>query len=297
MTNLSADLEGRFVLVNLGAASDSDYELPAGIRKALTVVEVDATVPSSARGAYFAHHALDAVVADTAGPRTFYERKWAQCSSLLEPRGELIDRYGLARFFELVQKRDVVCHPLTTLLSERRIGPVDFLKTDLEGLDFAVLQSCESLLPSVLAIQCELRFQPFYVGEPAAHTVASYLADRGFLGYPLRTESWKAKTTHRAEHTDGRMVLADWIFVRDSTTLTTLQCAKLILILSMIGQRSEAEALLELHTSDLPASWIPELRSATQPRRRQSTPWLRIVARRLLSRRSEWSFAHVHTAS
>src|SRR5439155_10021852 len=141
MTNLSAELEGQFVLVNLGAASDSDYELPAALRKSLTVVEVDATAPSSSRGSYFAHHVLDTVVADSAAPRTFTERRWAQCSSLLEPRAELIDRYGLARFFEIVQTREVVCQPLPTLLSERKIGTVDFLRTDLQGLDFAVLKS------------------------------------------------------------------------------------------------------------------------------------------------------------
>jgi hypothetical protein len=295
MTNLSAELADRFVLVNLGAASDSDYELPSELRKALTVVEVDATVPSSSRGPYFAHHVLDAVVADSASRRTFTERRWAQCSSLLEPRAELIEQYGLAHFFEIVETRDVVCQSLPTLLTERKVGAVDFLKTDLEGMDFAVLESCESLLPPVLAIQCELRFQPFYVGEPAAYAVASYLAERGFEGYPLRTETWKAKTAHRSAHTDGRMVLADWLFVRDSTALTALQRAKLVLILSLVGQRSEAEALLERHASDLPPSWISELRSATQPKKVERTPWLRIVAHRLLSRRSEWSFDHVLT--
>jgi len=95
------------------------------------------------------------------------------------------------------------------------------------------------------------------------------------------------------------MVLADWLFVRDSAALTALQRAKLVLILSLVGQRSEAEALLERHASDLPSSWIPDLRSATQPRKIQSTPWFQTVARRLVSRlrarRSVWSFAHVHT--
>ena len=103
-------------------------------------------------------------------------------------------------------------HSLSTILTEFGLSSVDFLKTDLEGVDFEVIQSLQEKLERVLFIDAELRFQPFFAGEPDYHEVASFLYARGFELVSLSPAYWKPKTKHRKfssgwSHRLGRLLV------------------------------------------------------------------------------------------
>jgi len=200
--------------------------------------------------------------------------------------------YGLERYYNPVATTTVECKTLPTLLQDFGIAAIDFLKTDLEGLDFEVLQSCESLLPRIAAIQCELRLQPFYEGESYFHEAAAYLTERGFELVALKPEFWKPKTTRNRNHKDGRTVWADCLFLR-ATGMTLLDYAKQIVILSMIGRRGYAEHVLESNRDALPAEWIGELESLVKPRRtlRETAIWK--VLRRIRNALSSFDLSHI----
>jgi hypothetical protein len=297
MESLATSLVGHFVVVNLGAASDVDYDLPPSFRGAVTLVEVDATAPSHSKATYHQRHTLDSVIAGDPSTRVFRRRRFAQCSSLLTPRPELITMYGLERYYELVDAREVNCRTLPDVLAERGISALDFLKTDLEGVDFEVIRSCETLLPGVLAIQCELRFQPFYVGEPHFHEVAAYLHERGFELIGLTPASWKPRASHWEKHRDGRVVYADCLFMRNPETVTTsLSQAKQVMLGSMVGRRCYAGYLLEhFRAQGLPALWVNELQDVVAPQKRRG-PALKTRLATLVYkylRPPQWTFPHV----
>ena len=97
------------------------------------------------------------------------------CSSLLPPNEDLIKLYNLEKYFAIRSISEVDCEPISDLVGELGIDNIDFLKLDLEGLDFEVIKSLGQLIEGILFIQCELRFQPFYLNEPYFHEVVSYL--------------------------------------------------------------------------------------------------------------------------
>lgn len=261
---LIESLTGKFVIVSLGAAGDRDLELPPLVTSAVTLVEVDGAGASATAKSYNARHPIASYVAGTRRDATFSLRAYPACSSLLEPRPELVEHYGLEEYFRLVEARPVHTETLPRILETFGIDSVDYLKTDLEGLDLEVIRSSETLLASALAIQCELRFQPFYVGEPAFHEANAYLAEQGFELITLRPEFWKPRTAHRDQFRDGRIVWADCLFMRPPRAVrlmprASLAEAKQILLALGLGRRSHAEYLLESYREDLPGPWLEEL--------------------------------------
>jgi hypothetical protein len=122
------------------------------------------------------------------------------------------------------------------------------------------------LLPKILAVQCELRFQPFFSGEPHFHQTASYLVENDFELIDLKPEFWKPATAHQKEHRDGRVVWANCLFVRKPELVSDpVSQAKQIIIASMLNRRCYAEYLCERYQSTLPAEWKAELEQLVVP--------------------------------
>jgi len=199
-------LIGQFALVDLGSAS---ARLPKGLepfRRAITLIEIDATSSSeTANASYFRRIALKGPVSSKAERRTLHLRKFPQCSSFLSANPQLISAYGLQDYFEEQSAVEFECHTLASLLDAAGINHMDLLKTDLEGIDFEVLASAPELVKYTLVVQSELRFQPLYEGEPSFHIVVGYLADLGFEIVTLWPEFWKYDMPQRDFVRDGRL--------------------------------------------------------------------------------------------
>ncbi|HEV2813503.1 MAG TPA: FkbM family methyltransferase [Solirubrobacteraceae bacterium] len=305
MPNLANALRDRFVLVNLGAGGDHAADLPVHLRAAATVVEVDAADASVDRSDVHRRVAVRQVVADEPGRRTFRENAYVSCSSLLPPRDDLIARYGLTEYFRPVAEEEVECTTLPAILAEAGIDRLDFLKTDIEGLDTAVLRSSRELLERALVVRSELRFEPFYVGEAPFGDALAYLDELGFELIGLDPEVWKPATQRAARHRDGRTVWADCVFVRRPELVAAtggddpagLPEAKQVLLTAMTGLRSWAEHLLGVHGGRIPAEWRDELWQATAPapRTRLRAKALDAIARarRRVPPRPAFDFRHV----
>lgn len=271
--NLYDALAGSFVVVNLGSAGDFDYDLPESLLQTVTLIEIDgAKNASESSERYFRKHTIYDVVAGSNAPGIFTVRNFKPCSSFYAPRPEMIKEYGLEKFYEARSSQTVSPTTLPEILDRLKIGSVDLLKTDLEGLDFEILKSCDPLLSGVLAIKSELRFQPFYQGEPYFHEVVQYLHHRDFELIGLKPEYWKPVTRNRKNHRDGRIVFADVFFIKKPglvmdlpDNVRAISAAKQILIASMSGKKSHAEWLLGLYGNILPKEWISVLSPATLP--------------------------------
>jgi hypothetical protein len=271
--SLPEALKGNFVVVNLGCVGDWDYDLPPDLQKAMSVVEVDAAAPAQTSQAYHQKFSVDRVISGTPGKQTFRINTFIGSSSLLPPKLDLIRAYGAERYYQPKSETEVDCETLPNLLQRFKLPTVAFLKTDLEGMDFAVVKSCEATLPQIPCVQCELRLEPLYDGEPHFHEVVAYLVAQGFELVGLRTEYWKYHTEHRVWQVHGRPVWADCIFFLRPDAIAklapeqqSLLIAKQIIIATMLGKKNLAEFRLQQSRTQLPATWLPLLESLVKPR-------------------------------
>ena len=266
-------LTGKLIVCDLGSSNSNGWRSLGGIRCAATFVEVDAVSGSSTSSRQWHKHiALRTAVGGRSEARPFYRRRYAPCSSFLKADPKLIEGYGLDSFYHTEEVLQLKCDTLPAVLESRGIPWVDFLKTDLEGLDYDVLVASERLLNKTLVLQSELRFQPFYEGEPPFSTVVDYLAGRGFELINLSPETWKYRTKHSAYMRDGRLVWADTIFfLRPELVIARfgldagIAFVKQVVLAMALGLNNYAEYIYEQHKSLIPESVRAELNDALRP--------------------------------
>jgi hypothetical protein len=272
-TNLMDSLSRSFVVVNLGAGGDADYNLPLPFLKTITLIEADGgSQPIGTSNRYYKKYTVHNIIAGNKIPRRFTRRKYWACSSIYEPRQELISQYGLEYYYEAESNEDVVPITLSEILKNYGLNSIDYLKTDLEGVDFEVIKSCEYIIDQVLAIKCELRFQPFYHGEPFFHEVVSYLHQFDFELIGLKPAYWKPFTAHVKDHRDGRVAFVDCLFLkkidavrRMSKEIVELAAVKQIIIAAMSGKKCYGEWLLDQYRDIIPEKLQDEIRSLVIP--------------------------------
>jgi FkbM family methyltransferase len=259
------------VVLDLGSAEALDF--PRRLRKLITLIEIDALEDSyrEDRG-YLKRIALKKAVGGSAGKRVFYKRAWAPCSSLLQADPEVARSFGHEKYVRIVESSEVECETITALLAREGVDRVDWFKTDLEGLDFEVLSSAPDLLSRTLVVQSELRFQPFYLGEPYFHDVVSYLSGKGFELISMKPEVWKYPTANSAVHRDGRLVWADTIFFMSQTHVRKVfqgsapaAFTKQIVLAKMMGLNNYAEFLYERVMDELPETVKKEIEDYLRP--------------------------------
>ncbi len=268
-------LKGDFVVLDLGAAHTLGLlkEVP-GLTEAITLVEVDALLAEAPpKTADVNRICLRKAVAGRRGKRAFKQRKFPQCSSFLEPIPKLVEAYGLQDYFVEVGAVELECETITELLGQHGIRRVDLFKTDLEGVDFEVLASAPQLVEQALCVQSELRFQPFFQGEPLFHEVLGYLAGLGFELIGLRPAVWKYATPHRPLQRDGHTAWADTVFflkpkhVRERFGQEAWRCfAKQVILARLLGLGNFAEHLQRQAAAEFPEPVREELARFVRPR-------------------------------
>lgn len=274
MKLLNEALKNHFTIVNLGCIGDADYRLPPAIVNALTVVEVDAEGAANTQSNYHRKIQIAAPIAAEPGKKTFIRNSFAGTCSLLRPRAGKVDEFGMEQYFQVLGETEMDCETIPQLLDRNQLTSLDFLKTDVEGLDSAIIRSCEKYFGRTLAFQAELRFDPFYESEPSFHETVSLLASHGYEVLDiLHIDRWKYRTPGWKRHLEGRAVWADFLFFLKPEKLTAnfgddapLAIAKQIILACMLGKKNYGEFLLGRFDKILPDEWKKELRSLVQPR-------------------------------
>lgn len=263
-----------FVVLDLGAAhSDTVIRGTPWLGQALTIVEVDLQgEEASGGGEEFRRIRLRKGVAGSEGRRFFQKRRFAECSSFLDPKRELLRDYGIENYFDEVERTAVDCEPVSRLLKQHGIERVDLFKTDLEGLDFEVLASAPDLVGASLCVQCELRFQPIYEGEASFCEAVTFLAGLGFELVWMNPVVWKYATRHRDLQRDGRYVYADTIFFLEPGKVRQLfgdkapqAFAKQIILARLLGLENFAEHIFEREIEGFSPPVRGELQAFVRP--------------------------------
>lgn len=267
MNNTLKMISEDLVVLNLGAGADKDLGGP--VAKALSYIELDAGTDSkTSADRYKRHVSLKKGVSGKEGRRIFHRRKWWGCSSFLDVKPELAKAYAHEELVSPAGDIELECLTMKGILEACGIQRADFIKTDLEGLDYAVLASDGSLTGEALAVQCELRFEPFYEGEPHFHTVVEYMLGLGFDLITLDPMVWKYATPNREKQRNGRLVGADAVFFLNPDQVMK-KCGekahvgfvKQILIAKLLHLDNYSEFIFENIKHELPQEVRQEIRN------------------------------------
>jgi hypothetical protein len=273
MKDLYAALKDNFTVVNLGCIGDQDFLLPRKFLKALTIVEIDAEGGAVTGDRYHKKISIQKPISGHAGKHVFRRNNFAGTCSLLEPLDGIIEMWGMENYCRLIERTEIECETIPQLLESQKIKTLDFLKTDIEGLDPEIIRSCESYLGQSHFIQCELRFRPFYQTEPYFQDTVNFLAKHGYEVLDiLHVDRWRYKTPNRSFQAQGRAVWADFLFVLQPDRLAgnfgeklPEAVAKQVILACMLGKKNYGEYLLYKFKNSLPKNWVRELEPLTRP--------------------------------
>jgi FkbM family methyltransferase len=266
-------LRGEFSVLDLGSADSADLPALRPFRSATTLIELDALDDSQTSTTdYYRKITLKGVICGRRERRVFHQRKFTQASSFLDFEPVLVSAYGLNALFETTRDVELETETLESLLGIHGLERVDFIKTDLEGIDFEVLSSASKTVQQSLVVQSELRFQPLYRGEPPFHTVAAFLSNLGFELITLYPEFWAYATPYRHLTRDGRLAWADAIFFLNNDrvheifgTKAWLAFVKQIILAKALGLNNYAEYIYETMKADLPPTIRTEMQEYLKP--------------------------------
>ncbi len=239
-----------FVIVDLGSSFAKQNKFLKKFSDQITYIEIDALSNSEiGNHGLFKSIRIRKGIHVERGIKQFIERDYLACSSFLEINKDIDDTYGLEDLFREKNRVGIECVTLNDLLSEHQLDHIDFLKVDLEGLDFDILKSIEDRLENVNVIQAEIRFHPIFKGEQHFFEICRYLSDRGFefINFSCMDE-WKLNTSNRKNFRDGRIVWADFVFFRklkENEVEFSSNLVKQILVSKSLNFNSYAEYLLE----------------------------------------------------
>ncbi len=128
--------------------------------------------------------------------RNFYVAAFSGSSGLCSGDTEFIQRFFEGDNLRSVRTESVQVYPLDSVLTERDIKTVNFIKLDCEGADLEVLQGSEVILnrPDTLGVLVEVWFQK--ESRLCGYTFADihqYLTQRGFLIFDMDAYRYNRK--------------------------------------------------------------------------------------------------------
>jgi FkbM family methyltransferase len=127
-------------------------------------------------------HTVRAIVGEQDAPsQTVYLTKSPYCSSTLPPRPDGVAGYAHASLFDVVGTTAARSVRLETVLAERGLDYVDWLKTDSQGVDCRVVNSLTADQRSrLLVVELEPGIVDGYLGEDKLHHVLAAFDFRDF---------------------------------------------------------------------------------------------------------------------
>lgn len=150
--------------------------------------------------------------------RPFYEAMHPMCSSLYEPDHAVLDRYHGLEVARLKSVGTIETVSLDTFSRRHELGPIDFIKIDIQGAELDVFAGGTATLAGTLGIVTEVEFVPLYKQQPLFGDVCRFLAEHalpfhrflGMCGRTLRPVLINNDPNAMTQH-----LWADALFLRD----------------------------------------------------------------------------------
>jgi FkbM family methyltransferase len=117
---------------------------------------------------------MEFALAGESGTKKLQVTKGEQCSSLLKPDYEILNRFSVRPIFEVVKEIDIVCQRYDHLFKCDAPKP-DFIKMDTQGTELEILKGFGDLIEDCAGIVVEAHFYPLYQGQPLVGDVVQFL--------------------------------------------------------------------------------------------------------------------------
>lgn len=163
--------------------------------------------------------------------RNFYQTVHPMCSSLYMPNEKLLDQYNNLEVAMLKSAGSLDTVSLDYFVGKNDIGPVDFIKIDIQGAELEVFQGGVATLKDTLAIVSEVEFVPLYIDQPLFGDVCAFLSTQGivfhkFLGLAGRT--LKPLILQNDLNFATQHLWSDAMYLRDISQLSRLSSQQLL---------------------------------------------------------------------
>lgn len=167
---------------------------------------------------------LPLAVGGQAGTRTLYRPKFANSSTLLPPNTAIGAAFDKSQFFDVEETTEVEVVSLDNALQQFDIHNPDYLKLDVEGAEFEILEGASLALSTLSAIRVEVCFVDVRQGQRLGMEVGHFLEERGFrLMHVTDLSPWRirgyqahpAVSREAIRYSRGQLVHADFLFMRD----------------------------------------------------------------------------------
>jgi FkbM family methyltransferase len=255
----AAGIELRFTMIEVGALPLSErqepfYRLLEDVpRSRLCAFEVDAALcarwnQDGRPGTRF----FPVAIGGSNGKRPFYETAHPMCASLLPPDERWLDIFAELEVMRLQRVTEIETVTLDDFAAGEGIGPVDFIKIDIQGAEREAFRGARVVLRDVLLIVSEVEFVPLYVGQPLFADVDTDLRQQGFMFHKFLGISGRAAKPVVLNNNPCFAVQQMWsdaVFIRDLFQLDdrpTGQLLKLAVLLELYGSPDLAHYLLRV---------------------------------------------------
>ena len=162
--------------------------------------DVDAEECRRLQELYPAHTFIGSGLWSCDGILNFYNTGAPSCSSFAKP---LPDSKNISWEFREDAVSTASVKTLDSFQADYFPNGADLLKIDTQGTELEVLKGATEALKSVLVVELEVEFNPFYEGQPLFGHIDSYLRSMGFQFYDFRELNRYSKKYHQTQNEAG----------------------------------------------------------------------------------------------
>jgi FkbM family methyltransferase len=148
-----------------------------------------------------------------------YVTRFPDCNSARRPNRKVLDQYAVRSCFDVVGEEMISFVPYKTLVDQGVAAAPDFLKIDVQGLEYEVLEGCGDLLHGCTGIELEAHYYPIYEGQRLLGEIIGLLDGCGFRlrratpqhsfdGDLVEVNAVFTRSPHLIESEQGRLKLA-----------------------------------------------------------------------------------------
>lgn len=145
-------------------------------------------------------------------PLQFFLTREQECSSCLEPNTKLICRYAKPERFAVSKVITLKSKNLDDCMHSARLTP-DFIKVDVQGFEYEVLQGAANSLENVCGVLLETEFEPLYKNQKLFPEIHALMRSKGFEIFDLQRCFYKRRLLGYPEQ-KGQLVFGNALYLR-----------------------------------------------------------------------------------
>lgn len=140
-------------------------------------------------------------LAKNSGTHILYVPKRTTGASLYKPNIKIQEKFGDTNYWGEIKEVSISCLSFNNFLGENAKESPDLIKLDTQGTELDILKGLTlRQFDSVLAVEVEVEFLEFYIGQPLFFDVNKFMEENGFELIDLRTARSYYSKNNQAEY-------------------------------------------------------------------------------------------------